>query len=168
MARPSPNGYSTAQVTLHWLVVLLIIFQFLAHDGMEAAWRAFERGQPTPADSQTFAYLHVAAGILVLLFAAARLFLRFTRGAPKLPPQQPAALKGIAHGVHWGIYLLLFLLPISGSVAWFGGVAQAAEGHELMKNILLVLVGLHVAGALFEHFVLKTPVLMRMMRPENS
>jgi hypothetical protein len=38
--------------------------------------------------------------------------------------------------------------------------------HELLQNVLLVMIALHIAGALFQHFVLRSQVLMRMFRPE--
>ncbi len=68
--------------------------------------------------------------------------------------------------MHGLIYLLLLLLPISGSVAWFLGVEAAGEVHGLLKNLLLGAIVVHIAGALFQHFVRRSEVLMRMFKPD--
>jgi cytochrome b561 len=71
----------------------------------------------------------------------------------------------IATGTHLGLYLVLLLTAASGSVAWFGGVETAGDVHEAMTTVLLILVGLHVAGALYQQFVLKTNIMDRMRTP---
>jgi cytochrome b561 len=168
LARDSKvTGYSPMQVALHWIVVVLVAFQFLAHVGIEQAWRASERGEPSPADTMALAYLHIAAGTLVLLLALVRIYLRMTRGAPSPPADEPRLLQLLAEAVHVSIYLLLLLLPLSGAIAWFLGVKAAGDVHELLKSVLLAAIALHVAGALFQHFILRSQVLMRMLRPQR-
>lgn len=161
------TGYSPIQVTLHWVVVVLVAFQFLAHDGIERSWRAFVGGEPPPADMTALTYLHIAAGTLVLLLALLRIYLRMTRGAPSPPPDEPRLLQLLAEAVHGSIYLLLLLLPVSGAIAWFLGVEAAGDAHELLKTLLLAAIALHIAGALFQHFILRSQVLMRMFRPQR-
>jgi cytochrome b561 len=161
-----PTGYSPVQVALHWIVVVLVAFQFLAHEGIEESWRAFLRSEMPPAGAWVLAYLHVAAGISVLLLALIRIYLRLTRGAPAPPADEPRLLQLTAEAVHGSIYLLLLVLPLSGAVAWFLGVEIAGDVHELLQNVLLGMIALHIAGALFQHFVLRSQVLMRMLRPE--
>lgn len=161
------TGYSTAQMALHWIVVLLVAFQFLAHDGIEDVWRAFVLNEPPPAGNSVLAYMHIFAGIAVLLLALIRIYLRLTRGAPAPPEDEPRLLQLTAEAVHWSIYLLLLLLPLSGGVAWFLGVARAGDLHELLQKFLLAAIALHVAGALFQHFILRSQVLMRMLRPQS-
>lgn len=159
----APAGYSRAQIALHWLVALLIVPQFVLHDAISAAWRAFRRGEEIAFDPLVAA--HVFAGLAILLFVAWRLVLRARRGAPPPPEAEHPALKLVAKLTHGTLYLLLVLLPVSGGVAWFGGVEAAAEAHEVMKTALLALVVLHVLGALFHQFVLHSDVLARMKRP---
>lgn len=159
------TGYSPAQVALHWMVVVLVAFQFLAHEGMEASWRAFQRGEPLPVDATTMTNLHIATGLGVLLLALARIYLRATRGAPPPPADEPRLLQILSETVHGTIYVLLILLPVSGSAAWFLGAEIAGTAHALMKNILLGAIVLHIAGALFQHFVRRSGVMMRMFRP---
>jgi cytochrome b561 len=61
----------------------------------------------------------------------------------------------------------MILMPVSGSVAWFGGVEAAAQGHNILKIALLALIALHVAGALWHQFVLKDGLIARMRRAEG-
>ncbi|MBN9222175.1 MAG: cytochrome b/b6 domain-containing protein [Mesorhizobium sp.] len=155
--------YSRAQVVLHWSIALLILVQFLAHDGMEHVWRAFRRGQEAAASDIPMAYMHVALGLAVLVLACWRLWLRGTRGVPPVSGMEHPALQLLAKATHFVIYALIFLLPLSGIAAWFFNVAGAGLAHVLGKDILLYVVLLHTAGALFQHFVLKTDVLRRML-----
>ncbi len=86
---------------------------------------------------------------------------------------------------HWALYALLFALPLSGwlmssaanrPASWFG-LAQLPDFiapdpgsrrcsrrlHELLVNVLFVLVGLHVAAALKHQFVDRDGLLWRML-----
>jgi len=44
-------------------------------------------------------------------------------------------------------------------------VEAAAEAHEVMKALLMVLAGLHVVAALWHQFWLKDGLLLRMKQP---
>ena len=46
-------------------------------------------------------------------------------------------------------------------------VRPAAEAHEIMKALLMLLVGLHIAGALYHQFVLRNNLIGRMKRPAD-
>lgn len=162
----SVTGYSALQIGLHWAVVVLVAFQYVAHSGIEAAWNALRRDEVPPADTAALTYLHIGAGILVLLLAVARIGLRSTRGVPPPPADEPRMLQLLSEAVHVAIYALLLLLPVSGLVAWFLAVPAAGAIHVLLKNALLAAIVLHVAGALFQHFIRRSDVLMRMLRPD--
>ncbi|MCR5858617.1 cytochrome b [Mesorhizobium sp. J428] len=162
------TGYSRAQVALHWIVLVLVAFQFLAHDGIEKAWRGFRSGQPTPTDAAVLTNMHIGAGTLVLMLALLRIYLRLTRGAPPPPADEPRLLQLAAEAVHLLIYALLIALPLSGAVAWFAGVAASAKVHEWLTNALLGAIAVHIGGALFQHFVRRSDVLMRMLSPQRD
>lgn len=164
---PEREGYSRRQILLHWTVVLLVLFQWLAHEGMHHAWRGFQRGEPIAANDLLFANLHAAAGIVIFFCALWRVYLRFARGAPPAPAGEHPALKWLARVTHFLIYALIIGMPISGATAWFLGVRPAAEAHEVAFNVLFVLVILHILGALAQQFVFRTGVLMRMLVPER-
>ncbi|MCB1332238.1 MAG: cytochrome b/b6 domain-containing protein [Roseivivax sp.] len=154
------QSYSKLQVILHWLTVLIIAAQFVFHDAISAAFRATMRGQE--AEITAMVPAHVWGGVIVLLLTLWRLSLRLTHGAPPSPEPSSPAREMVAKLTHVGIYGLLVLLPISGSVAWFLGVGNAGEAHEILKTILLVLVVLHVLAALYHQFVLKNGLMTRM------
>ena len=69
--------------------------------------------------------------------------------------------------VHWVLYAVMFLAPITGLVAWYGGVAVVAEVHELLKPVLIVLIAGHFAAALWHQVWLKDNLMERMKRPAD-
>ncbi|MBO9590194.1 cytochrome b/b6 domain-containing protein [Devosia sp.] len=158
-------GYSRAQVILHWVIAALILFQLLVHESMEMAWDARMEGGPAEGANPL---PHIIVGSLILILAAARVVIRLRHGAPPHPAGQPAALGVVANVIHGLIYVLLFALPISGLVAWFGGIENAADVHGgPLRLALIALVLIHIAGALVQQFVLRSGVLMRMLKPES-
>lgn len=159
----TPSGYSRTQIRLHWIIVALVAAQYLLKGAISDAWDAFLLGAQIAFDPMIAQ--HVLLGGLVAILTIWRLALRQTRGAPAPIGAETAAKAAIARGTHWAFYGLLVLLPISGSVAWFGGVQQAATAHNILKVLLLALIALHVLGALLQQFVQKTNVMDRMKRP---
>jgi cytochrome b561 len=65
----------------------------------------------------------------------------------------------------WRVYSMT--KPITGMAAWFGGVLQAGELHGTVKPVIIVLVGLHIAAALYHHFIKKDGLLLRMKRAQD-
>lgn len=164
---PARTGYSAAQIALHWIIAVLIVVQVVAHEGMETVYGA-TRGGPAATESDAFmADLHVAGGIAVFLLALLRVVLRLRRGAPPPPETEHPALRFAARAVHFLFYAIILLMPFSGALAWFGGVEAAAAAHRAGMLIIVALLLLHVAGALYHHFVLKTDVMRRILRPER-
>ena len=159
------KGYSLGQIRLHWIVAGLIVIQYVFHDAISHAWRAMGRGVVPTFDPMIT--LHVVAGVAILALAVWRLTLRGRRGTPQPPASGNPLQELIARVTHLGLYALLLLLPVTGLVAWFGGVRSMGEMHELLKGLLLILVGLHVAGALLHQFVLKDGLMLRMKRPAD-
>lgn len=160
-----PEGYSSAQIALHWIVVVLIVCQLLFHEGMEHAWRAVRHGEAVPADAAWPANVHAVIGLAILFFALCRLVLRFTRGVPPLPREENVVIRIVARLSHWLLYALIIVMPISGAAAWLGGVEPAGDFHVLLVTVLYVVAGIHILGALFEGFVRRSGVLTRMFRP---
>lgn len=159
------TGYSPKQIWLHWIIAILIITQFVLHEGIVAQSDALEKGlsiAPT-----LLARSHVIIGGLIFILALFRVYLLVTRGAPTTPASEPILLRFLAKATHVALYAVMLLMPISGSVAWFGGVEAAKAGHNLGKTVMLVFVLLHVVGAIYQHFILKTDVMRRMVRAER-
>ena len=174
---PKSSGYTGTAKALHWLIVLLLIAQFIF------AWTMPHIGRNTPVT--TLINLHFTLGIIILAVAIVRLGWRLTHREPPpedgLPPWQNLT----AHIVHYLLYALLFAIPVLGwiNASWRGMpivmfglelpqlVATRAPGwgwtgdvHGLMSNyLMLALVGLHVVAALYHHYVLHDGVLKRML-----
>lgn len=161
------NGYSAVQIALHWIVVVLVSFQFLAHNAIEASWRAFRNSKIPPESATVLTYMHIGVGLAVLLCMFYRIYLRLARGAPSPPASEPRILKIASEAVHRMIYILLLLLPISGAVAWFFSASPAATAHVFMEKLLLGLIAAHIGGALFQHLIRRSDVVMRMFAPER-
>jgi cytochrome b561 len=170
-------GYSGPAKLLHWLILALLIAQFIF------AWSMPHLRRDTPVT--TVISLHFNFGIIVLAVAIVRLAWRARHGEPKpedgLPPWQVQS----ARTIHWLLYLLLFIIPLLGwmNASWRGMpvvmlglelphlLAKRAPGwgwtgdvHNLLGNyLMLTLVGLHVAAALYHYFVRRDRVLHRML-----
>ena len=159
MAKPA--GYSRTQITLHWLIAILIATQWAFHDLIETAYKAVQKGL---AAEGSLHMGHIVIGVSILVFGLWRLFIRSRRGAPDLPPDGNPVLDVIAKWTHWLLYVLMILIPISGIAAWFGGVKSAANAHEFFFSVLITLVILHTAGAIYHQYIKKDGLIGRMMK----
>ncbi len=164
----SKTGYSSTQIRLHWLLAVMVLVQFIFHDGVHNLGRLIQRGEEPSILDVIWGQSHVVLGLLIFVMAAVRLSVRLKQKVPPPPQAENAVLKIIAKLTHFMLYTILLVMPVSGSVAWFGHVELAAKGHEFGKGLLLAFLFLHVVGALYQQFVLKTDVLKRMVKPENN
>lgn len=187
--------YSKAARHYHWWVAALIAVQFpigfyMVYRGNEMVG-VNDQGEPVKgvwdAVTGTLYSSHKALGIFILLLVVLRLGYRLSLGAPRSDPSVPPALTGVGHLVHWSIYLLLILVPIGGYLGIsygsyldvFGvqlpGIVpenkklskDVFEYHELGAKLLLGLVALHIAAAVFHKFIRKDRVVERML-PKKS
>jgi cytochrome b561 len=163
MARPL--GYSRVQIRLHWVVAALIVFQVVFGEDMGRAWRDVNQG--VDPNMTLLVWGHIVGGFAIWLFAVWRLVLRRNRGVPEPIAGQPRAQVIAAHVVHWVLYAIMIIAPITGALAWFGGVHQAGEMHESVKPVIVALVVVHVGAALYHQFVKKDGLLMRMRQPQD-
>lgn len=153
------SGYSGAQIALHWLIALGVVFNYFVSSGMGRALRQHISGEAVTVD---IANLHVWIGVAVLVLAALRIVLRLTRGGPA---PVPGALGKVGAAVHGILYLLMLAVPAAGALAWFGGVNAAGDAHGLLANLLIIMAGLHAVAGLFHHYALKDGLILRMLRP---
>ncbi len=130
--------------------------------------------------------LHKSFGVIALILIFIRILNRFIKKAPPLPESMPKLEKLLAHLGHFGLYILMILVPISGYLMSnsFGFPVHLfsiempfligknfelgkifAEMHELCAYGLLGLIVLHIF-AVIKHRFFDNPendVLKRMI-----
>jgi cytochrome b561 len=176
MAKKSPQYGATAKM-LHWLILGLLIIQYLIGWFMADV----KKGQQ-PGLGMTW---HISIGTAILLLIIVRLSWRITH--PVMQESSLDAFQRVAsEGVHWLLYVLVLASTITGYVFasahgwivyWFylfplpmvTGPNQALESainhwHQKFLYALLILVGLHVFAALV-HLVYYRDGVMRRMLP---
>ena len=166
--------YDPVAKTLHWLIAALVILMLAFGPGLEDL-----EGQELTDTLMG----HSGLGLTVLVLVIIRLIWRRTHTPPPLPADMPRWQVISAKASHHLLYLLIFLQPIWGILqARFGDEAVRPFGlfslngaesealHELFHGLhgatafaLYVLIGLHIAAALYHHFVRRDNVLKRML-----
>lgn len=170
-------GYTGTAKFLHWLVLALLIVQFIT------AWTMPSIRRDTPVD--TLISLHFSFGALILLVALVRLLWRMLHRKPAPEPGMPKWQMTSSEVIHWLLYVLLLVVPLLGwiNASWRGMpvvmfglplpqlIATRAPGWQwtgdvhgfLADYVMLTVVGLHVAAALYHWIVVRDGVLQRML-----
>lgn len=160
------EGYSAPQISIHWLIVLLVIVQLVVAESMTTMVDALEEGEQVSSQIATGGLIHFWVGIAILALMLVRLGMRLAFGAPPHAPGASRLQNVAAATVHGALYVVLLAAPISGLVAFYG-LADVGDIHALVRPALFILVALHVAGALYNQFVRKDSTLTRMLRPAS-
>lgn len=157
--RPT-QGYTGAQILLHWIIALLVVVQLFIGESMDEVMDAREDGDlASPAD-RIFAVMHYWVGIAVLMLTVLRLYLRHVLGTPS--PTAQGWMKAAAELSHLAFYAVLLAMPITGLLGFYAG-EPFDDIHQLGKPVLVVLISLHAAAALYHHFWLRDGTLLRML-----
>lgn len=156
----SVQKYSAAQRGIHWLTLLVLVGSFATNDAMGAVWEAMMR--TGAAEVTTGARAHQILGFTILVLTLTRLVLRFAQGVPAPVAGQSAMVTLASSIVHGLLYVVLVALPVSGMMAFGGGIAAAGAAHGVLVVLLLALVGGHAAAALVHQFVFRDNLLARM------
>jgi cytochrome b561 len=171
------SGYTSSAKFLHWLIVMLLIVQFIV------AWTMPHIGRNTPMT--TLISLHFTVGIVILAVAILRLVWRVIQGEPPPLDGGPPWQRQSARVIHWLLYLLLLVVPVLGwiNASWRGmpvvlfglelpkligtrapGWRWTGDVHNLLANyMMLTLVGLHILAGLYHYFIRRDHVLQRML-----
>lgn len=160
-----PVGYTRIQIILHWVIAALVIFQLVFGEDIVPAYQAFMRGTQPPSEMLVPASIHVYVGISILVLALLRVAVRLHYGAPVPPVNERPFIQFIAKLAHLMLYAMIFVMPLTGMFAWYFEIEAIGELHELAKPLVIALLAVHTAGALWQHFVDKTDVLKRILRP---
>lgn len=99
------SRYSTVAMILHWLIAALII------GNVALAWISDEVPRSTAAGLMAW---HKTLGISVLLLSVVRLAWRLTHKSPPFGDHLKAWERILARVVHWGFYVLMIGLPLTG------------------------------------------------------
>lgn len=159
----SPIRWTRLNISLHWTIVGLLIAQFIDSEWMNPLFDASLDGTAVSASTTLLGYAHMTGGGLILLAIAVRLWDRVAHGRPVPSDDEPNWAKGLARSTHSILYALLFAMPVAGALAWFTGSETIATAHGWAWTALMVAAGLHVTGALTNHFWYGNDVLRRMM-----
>jgi len=171
------DSYGSVTKTLHWTILLLLIVQFT----LGYTLTSLPEHDPTV---KVLTWWHESTGFLIFIFAILFTVWRLRSVTPSLA-DQPSWQRALARSVHGGLYLCIFLQPLLGMsevmlsghpIAFYGAfrvpqilptakhVSEAiGEVHDTVAVIILVLVGLHVLGALYHEFVARDSILARML-----
>jgi cytochrome b561 len=175
--RNTRERYGLIAQLFHWIIVVLVIAQFVL--GFTA------HGLPISLERLILLARHKSIGITIFVLVALRLGWRLYSRPPPLPPAPHPFFDTAARVSHGLLYALLLAMPPVGwllssashlTVAWFGlfplpnlvapnkHLAQIMLlTHESMAWLLLATVTVHVLAALWHHFLLKDSVLLRML-----
>ena len=174
--RNTTTRWGAVAQLLHWAIVVLIIVQFVL--GYQSHWATGLKKLSTVVP-------HKSWGITILALAVIRLVWRLVNPTPLLPNDLKPWERTAAHISHYGLYILLFAMPLTGWIAssarsfpvsWFGMVQlpdfvapnrplydSLMTVHYWLSWTLVAIAFLHVGAALKHHFVLKDDVLRRML-----
>ena len=179
MLTDSRTGYGLISIAIHWISALLILFLFGLGIYMVDLGYYDDWYHEAPE-------LHISLGLVVLLLMLLRVIWRIANPTPvELAAKRAQNLA--AKFVKLGLYALVFIVLISGYLitsaegqpaSMFNlikfpvltelssqNVDLAGEIHEYLAWGIVLLVVLHVAGALLHHFIIRDRTLMRMLKP---
>lgn len=158
------NGYSGTQITLHWAIAVLILFNYIYSEGMEKALDARLEGAFL-TNPEINPWIHVWVGMAVLLLTGLRLWLRMGRGVPQAGGS--GWTQTAATWAHRALYLLMILVAVMGGLTWFGRIEETGDIHAVLANALMILAGGHAVMAIWHQFIIRDGLLTRMTRPSN-
>jgi cytochrome b561 len=168
--------YDRAAIALHWITALLIVTNLLLGLSMVAL--------PISPRKLHWYLWHKSIGVTIFAVTSLRIAWRALRPHPA-PVATPAWQRRAASASHALLYALLFVIPLSGwlyssatgvQVVYLGTVPLpnlVSKDKALADTLRIVHVGLnallagvlfvHVAAALWHHFVDRDAVLARML-----
>lgn len=173
----SVTRYGSVTQVFHWLTAIIVLIAFIFGPGgseehVYSSARDFDR------------QLHETLGLCVFVLAILRVIWRAFDTHPAPPPAARWMLL-TSKAVQFGLYLLMFLLPLTAICgAWLEGHALTllgalqipppvaashdtgaaiAEIHSWLGDAILWLAGLHACAALYHHFIVRDSVLVSML-----
>lgn len=175
LIRDTKAGYGLLTRLMHWIMAVAILGMFVLGLWMVTLNYYSPYYQSAPD-------LHRSVGMLLLFLLVFRLGWRLMNARPD--DSDLSRLERVAAPiVHWGLYVLLAALMVSGYLIsssdgrpvkvfdWFSVPAliqdrrleePAGEVHEILAWVTIAVAALHSAAALKHHFIDRSRVLTRM------
>jgi superoxide oxidase len=176
-ATSAREGYAVAMRAMHWATSALLIGSYLTAWVISDATKSVEVADVTR--------VHRLFGLIILTLTAVRLIWRQRTRMPPLPSDMPRLQQLAAKLNVIGLYALLLVQPLLGltasmlhgdSMILLGGIVVPGglpidrplahilfSVHGGVASVLLGLIGVHAAAALYHHFVLRDDVLVGML-----
>jgi cytochrome b561 len=178
MVRNSVRAWGWPAKLLHWIGAVIILL-LLGHGW----WMTHMAPRP---DRLAHYAGHSALGFDFLVITVLRLLWRWLNPVPADPEDAKPWERWAAHAVHWGLYVLMLIVSLTGWVTAntfrapitrdiinipfptiVTSVDRATRGlfeesHMVLAYVLAVVVLLHILAALRHHWFKRTDVLSRM------
>lgn len=167
-----PRRYHPLLVALHWLLAVFLIGALGA-----GALVLAPLANSDPAKMTSFA-MHMGLGGTILILTVLRLVLRLSTAHPPRITTGIALADRLAPLTHWALYALVLITAVSGAVfSARSGLPDAVFGtgpmpesfthparavHGIVSKLLLALIVLHVAAALWHQYVRRDGIMTRM------
>lgn len=174
-------GYSNLAKTLHWITALGVLWLFIS-----GFWiQSLDAADPLKG---TIRGLHRSTGLTLALLTVVRVIYRINNQPPSLPADMPHWQAEIARTIQWVFFALLIFMPIVGwgytntlgqtvHFWWIFNLPTIAAtattdrntlllldwAHEYGAYLFMMLVGLHLLGALYHGIVKRDGVLAAML-----
>lgn len=177
MSGSAISKYSKTAIALHWIIAILVVSNVVLVSMAEDLPRAARAAYMNP---------HKAIGVSILLLSLFRLFWRMGHKPPPMPDAITGWQAKLGRAVHVLFYFLIIAVPLSGwlmssahpqapPISFFGlfditmpvakseGLSDIGhEAHEILTKPLVILIFLHVIGALKHQFADRLPFIQRM------
>jgi cytochrome b561 len=181
MIRNTISSWGSVSRWFHWILAVMII-SMLAY-----GW--WMNHIPARADKVFYRSIHADIGYVVLLLIVVRLIWRSLNPTPALPSDTPRWQRVAAHISHWALYIVTITVAMLGWAhsgahkpdysSWFGlfrvpqftspdkATADVYEDrHIYAAYVLLALIVIHFAAAIWHHFVKRDRVTARMINDQ--
>lgn len=176
MLKNTPQSHGSVTRSLHWIMGLIIIAIIIA---------GFIMTSLEDSSQKWFIYAqHKAFGVIILTVIPLRILWRLMNPQPQLPKSTPLWQSKAANTNILFLYTCMLIMPFSGFImSSFGGhpislftlftidpffekhemAGIMHETHTILAWGIALSASLHIAGALYHHFILKDTVLKRMI-----
>jgi cytochrome b561 len=173
----SRDSYDRVIKAIHWSTLLLVAAAYLAMWSSDIVAAKQVRS--------LLWQLHYSSGVTVLALTLFRLGWRWHARIPNLPADLPTIQKVAARTTEYFLYVLLLAQPMLGVLNinargrridfYLLGelppiigpnkilAEQVIAVHDVVAYVLLSIIGLHAAAALFHHFIRRDNVLSAML-----